>query len=100
MMIEERMDRVDRTLEFVAALQRTNEQDISKLVDQSQENSRGIAALKEHEVVIDRQMEILAQRMTVLTERTIQAMDSINCLGRTAENHQGRIEDSEGPRPS
>ena len=45
----------------------------------------------------DMRMDTLAQRMNVLTERTIQAMDAINRLGRIAANHEDRIDGLEHP---
>jgi hypothetical protein len=63
---------IDERLEFIATLQRTHDEQIGKLVEQN---------------------ALASERMDVLTERTIQAMDAINRLARIAESHERRIED-------
>lgn len=70
---------IDERLEFIATLQQTHDEQIGKLIEQS-----------------DRQ----SARLDVLTERTIQAMDAINRLARIAESHDQRIEDLEDRRSS
>jgi hypothetical protein len=70
---------IDERLDFIATLQRTHDEQIGKLVEQN---------------------ALVSERMEVLTERTIQAMDAINRLARIAESHERRIEDLEDRRPS
>ena len=72
MTIDERLDRLTGDLEFVATLQRTNEEHIGKLIQQGD----------------------------VLTQRTIQTMDAISRLTRIVGSHEQRIEDMEDRRPS
>ena len=40
-------------------------------------------------------MDVLAQRMDLLTQRTVQAMDAINRLARIADSHEQRLDDLE-----
>lgn len=75
---EQRWDRIDQTLEYVATLQRSHDELIGKLVEQGDRNERLIGKL--------------AERMDVLTERTIQAMDAINRLANIAVSHEDRID--------
>jgi DNA-binding ferritin-like protein len=70
------LDRIKQTLDYVATLQRSHDEQIGKLVEKT-----------------DR----LAERMAVLTERTIQAMDAIARLARIADIHENRIDDLENP---
>ena len=70
---------IDERLDFIATLQRTHDEQIGKLVEQN---------------------ALVSERMEVLTERTIQAMDAINRLAGIAESHERRIEDLEDRRPS
>jgi hypothetical protein len=58
MTIDERLENIAHKLEFVATLQQTNEGDIAKLIE----------------------------KVDVLTDRTIQAMDAINRLSRIADH--------------
>ncbi len=86
MTIDERLERLTETVEFVATLQRTNEEHIGKLIEQGQ-------ALTER-------MDRFSGRMDLLTERTIQAMDAVNRLARIVEIHDARLDDLEDQRPS
>lgn len=86
MTVEERMERLEGQLQFVATLQRTNEEDIARLIEQNSQLSGHLKAL--------------AQNANVLNERTIQAMEAINRLARIADIHEQRIEDLEDQRPS
>jgi DNA-binding ferritin-like protein len=70
------LDRIKQTLDYVAVLQRSHDEQIGKLVEKT-----------------DR----LAERMAVLTERTIQAMDAIARLARIADIHENRIDFLENP---
>jgi len=70
------LDRIKQTLDYVATLQRSHDEQIGKLVEKT-----------------DR----LAERMAVLAERTIQAMDAIARLARIADIHEDRIEGLENP---
>jgi ABC-type transporter Mla subunit MlaD len=76
---EERMDRLDEELKFVAALQRTNEEDIAKLIEQN---------------------SLLSMSMNTLAERSAQMIEAISRLARIADIHEQRIEDLEDQRPS
>jgi hypothetical protein len=58
---------IDERLEFIATLQQTHDEQIGKLVEQS---------------------ALVSERMEVLTERTIQAMDAINRLARIGEDRR------------
>jgi ABC-type transporter Mla subunit MlaD len=60
------LDRIKQTLDYVATLQRSHDEQIGKLVEKT-----------------DR----LAERMAVLAERTIQAMEAIARLARIADIH-------------
>src|SRR5215469_12742322 len=86
MTIDERLERLTHTVEFVATLQRTNEEHIGKLIEQGDLSTRRV--------------DKLATRMDELTERTIQTMDAINRLARIVESHEQRIEDIENQFPS
>jgi hypothetical protein len=77
---------LDEHLLYIATLQRSHDEQIGKLVEQGNLNTEHIGAL--------------ARKMDVLTDRTIQAMDTINRLGRIVENHENRIDGLEGQRPS
>ncbi len=72
---------LDERLEYIATLQQTHDEQIGKLVEQSEETRSMIRAL--------------AAQSNKLTERTIQAMDAINRLARIADNHEDRIGDLE-----
>ena len=88
---EQRWDRIDQTLEYVATLQRSHDEQIGKLVEQGDRNERMIGALAER-------MDVMAERMDVLTTRTIQAMDAINRLPNIAVSHEERLDKLEkGP---
>jgi hypothetical protein len=71
---EQRWDKIEQTLDYVATLQRSHDEQIGRLVEQGDRNERFIGALTER-------MDVMAERMDVLTERTIQAMDAIGRLG-------------------
>jgi hypothetical protein len=75
---EQRWDKIEQTLDYVATLQRSHDEQIGKLVEQGDRNERLIGKLTE--------------RMDVLTERTIQAMDAINRLANIAVSHEDRID--------
>ncbi len=79
---------LDERLEYIATLQQTHDEQIGRLVEQSDETRSMIRALA---AKTDR----LTEHMDKLTERTIQAMDAINRLARIADNHEGRIGDLE-----
>lgn len=70
---EEQLNRIQQTLDYVATLQRSHDEQIGKLVEQVNRNEKRLARLTE--------------RMDVLTQRTIQAMDAINRLTRIVESH-------------
>lgn len=93
MTIDERLERLTHTVEFVATLQRTNEEHIGRLIEQGDLSDKRIDALAVS-------MKELTGRMDLLTERTIQAMDAINRPGRIAESHEQRIENIENQFPS
>jgi hypothetical protein len=76
MISEEDIARIWRTLDFVAMQQRSHDDQIGKLVEQSDQHSK---------------------KMDVLTDRTIQAMDAINQLARIAASHEIRIDTLENP---
>ncbi len=84
---------IDERLEYIATLQQSHDEQITKLVERGDRAAELIEALT-------RRMDASAQRMDVLTERTIQAMDAINRLARIADNHENRIDNLEGQRPS
>ena len=75
---EQRWDRIGQTLDYVATLQRSHDEQIGKLVEQGDRNERLIGAL--------------TVRMDVLTDRTIRAMDAINRLANIAATHEDRID--------
>lgn len=75
---EQRWEKIDQTLDYVATRVRLRDEHFRKRVEQGNRNERLIGALVE--------------RMDVLTQRTIQAMDAINRLGNIAVNHENRIE--------
>ena len=60
---EEQWGRIQQTLDYIATLQRSHDEQIGRLVEQGDRNERRIA---------------------LLTERTIQAMDAINRLANIA----------------
>ena len=75
---------IDERLEDIATLQQTHDEQISRLFEKADQTENMI--------------RVLGERMGVLTERTIQAMDAISRLARIADNHEDRIEDLEGPK--
>jgi hypothetical protein len=85
---EEHLDRIQHTLDYVATLQRSHDEQIAKLVEQSDRNEKGLGVLTDS-------LGVLTDRLSVLTERTIQAMDAINRLARIAANHEDRIDNLE-----
>jgi DNA-binding ferritin-like protein len=70
------LNHVRQTLDYVATLQRSHDEQIGKLVKKT---------------------DFLAERMTVLTDRTIQAMEAITRLARIADIHEDRIDVLENP---
>ncbi|HEX4133201.1 MAG TPA: hypothetical protein VHY84_01165 [Bryobacteraceae bacterium] len=74
---------LDEQLQYIATLQRSHDEQITRLVEQGDRNERHINALAGH--------------MNILTERTIQAMDAINRLARIADSHEDRIGGLEHP---
>jgi hypothetical protein len=74
------LDRIQQTLDYVAMLQRSHDEQTGKLVEKTDRLADQSAM---HE-----------KRMAVLTERTIQAMDAI---ARLADIHEDRIEGLENP---
>jgi hypothetical protein len=84
---------IDERLLYLTTLQQSHYDEIAKLVEQGNLNTVHIAALTQR-------MDASANLMDVLTERTIQAMDAINRLGRIADNHENRIDGLEDQRPS
>jgi uncharacterized coiled-coil DUF342 family protein len=89
-MPEERWEKIQNTLDYVATLQRSHDEQIGKLVEHGDRNERHIGELTIR-------MDKLTERMDKLTERTIQAMDAINRLANIAANHDDRISDLENP---
>jgi hypothetical protein len=77
------LDRIKQTLDYVATLQRSHDEQIGKLVEKTDR-------LAEHSALHEK-------RMAVLTERTIRAMDAIARLARIADIHENRIDDLENP---
>jgi len=86
---EQRWDKIDQTLDYVATLQRSHDEQITRLVEQNDRNEGLIGGLTER-------MGVLTDRMGVLTERTIQAMDAINRLANIAVSRENRIDRLEG----
>jgi hypothetical protein len=74
----QRWEKIDQTLNHVATLQRSHDEQIGKLVEQGDRNERLIGTLTEG--------------MDVLTERTIQAMDASNRLANIAASHEERTD--------
>jgi len=81
---------LDERLQYIATLQQTHDEQIAKLVEQSDRNENAIAALAAR-------MGASIPRMDVLTERTNQAMDAINRLPRIAKNHENLSTASKTP---
>jgi hypothetical protein len=86
---------LDERLEYIATLQQTHDEQIGRLVEQSDETRSMVRSLAAQADRTDRQIGVLTERMDKLTERTIQAMDAINRLARIADNHEDRISDLE-----
>ena len=88
------LDRIKQTLDYVAMLQRSHDEQIGKLVETTdklvEQSDRTEKMLAEH-------IAASTKRMDVLTERTIQAMDAINRLARIAGSHEDRIDALERP---
>jgi hypothetical protein len=82
---EQRWDKIEQTLDYVATLQRSHDEQIGRLVEQGDRNERLIGVLAER-------MDVLTERTIQVTERTIQAMDAINRLANIAGSHEDRIE--------
>ena len=74
MTIDERFEENARTAQFLT-LQKSHDDQIAALIE------RDVA---------------LSAKMDILTDRTMQAMDSINRLGRIAASHGERLDDLEG----
>jgi peptidoglycan hydrolase CwlO-like protein len=89
---------LDERLEYIATLQQTHDEQIGRLVEQSDETRSMIRALAAKTDKLTEHMDNLTMRMDKLTERTIQAMDAINRLARIADNHEDRIGDLEDRR--
>ena len=79
---------LDERLEYIATLQKTHDEQIGRLVEQTDRTEAMVMALAAQSDRTDKQI-------AVLTERTIQAMDAINRLARIADNHEDRIGDLE-----
>jgi hypothetical protein len=77
------LDRIKQTLDYVAMLQRSHDEQIGKLVEKTDR--------------LAEQSAVHEKRMAVLTERTIQAMDAIARLARIADIHEDRIDAPENP---
>jgi predicted nucleic acid-binding Zn-ribbon protein len=92
---EQRWEKIEQTLAYVTTLHRSHDEQIGKLVEQSDRNERLIGALAERMGGLAERMDGLTQRMDVLTQRTIQAMDAINRLGNIAMSHEDRIDSLE-----
>ena len=74
MTVEERLDRLTATVEFVATLQRTNGEHIGQLIEQNTS---------------------VSGKMDILTQPTLQAMVAITRLARIADSHEQRLDDPE-----
>ena len=86
MSIDERLDKMTHTLEYLLTLQQSHDNHIGTLTQRMDETAQ--------------RMDETAKRMDVLTQRTIQAMDAINRLAHIAQSHDHRLEDLESGRPS
>ena len=86
MSIDERLDKMMHTLEYLLTLQQSHDDHIGTLTQRMDETAQ--------------RMDETAKRMDVLTQRTIQAMDAINRLAHIAQSHDHRLEDLESGRPS
>ena len=86
MSIDERLDKITHTLEYLLTLQQSHDDHIGTLTQRMDETAQ--------------RMDETAKRMDVLTQRTIQAMDAINRLAHIAQSHDHRLEDLESGRPS
>jgi hypothetical protein len=74
---------LDEQLQYIATLQRSHDEQIGKLVEQTSQ--------------LAEQASRSEKRLDVLTERTIQAMEAINRLARIAGAHEDRIGNLENP---
>jgi len=72
---------IDERLQMLVAVQASHDDQIGRLVE---EGGR-----------LDQRIKAQDERMAVLTERTIQAMDAINRLANIAQSHEDRLGDLE-----
>ena len=92
MSIDERLDKITQTLEYLLTLQQSHDDHIGTLTPRMDETAQRMDETA-------KRMDETAKRMDVLTQRTIQAMDAINRLAHIAQSHDHRLEDLESGRP-
>jgi ABC-type transporter Mla subunit MlaD len=79
------LDRIKQTLDYVAMLQRSHDEQIGKLVEQSDRREKELDTLRDT-------VGAMSRHMNVLTGRTIQAMEAIARLARIPDIHENRLD--------